>query len=119
LSDPQNRHEAPHRKTFTRNLPQVELFAACLSSFLTTDAKATVKPVHAEAMPAILTTLDELDRWMTAPAAEALQLQRPLPDEALQSAPMRRRHVADVGNSSAELFPFVPANAEDNVVVGV
>jgi putative SOS response-associated peptidase YedK len=69
-------------------------------------------------MPAIPTTLDELDRWMTAPAAEALQLQRPLPDEALQSAARRRRRLADVGNSGAELFTFVPANAEDNVVVG-
>jgi putative SOS response-associated peptidase YedK len=40
--------------------------------------------VHAKAMPAILTTLAEMDQWMTAPAAEVLELQRPLPDDALQ-----------------------------------
>ena len=34
-------------------------------------------------MPAILTTRDEIDIWMTAPIAEALKLQRPLADDAL------------------------------------
>jgi putative SOS response-associated peptidase YedK len=55
-----------------------------LFGFLTTDANATVKPLHAKAMPVILTTPAEMDQWMTAPAAEALELQRPLPDEALR-----------------------------------
>jgi putative SOS response-associated peptidase YedK len=34
-------------------------------------------------MPAILTTRKEIDLWMTAPAEEALMLQRPLADDAL------------------------------------
>jgi putative SOS response-associated peptidase YedK len=34
-------------------------------------------------MPVILTTQDEIDTWMEAPAPVALQLQRPLPDDAL------------------------------------
>jgi putative SOS response-associated peptidase YedK len=55
-----------------------------LFGFLTTDANATVKPVHSQAMPVILTTPDEMDQWMSAPTAEALELQRPLPDDALQ-----------------------------------
>ena len=55
-----------------------------LFGFLTTDANAIVKPVHAKAMPAILTTPAEMDQWLTAPAGEALELQRPLPDDALQ-----------------------------------
>lgn len=32
----------------------------------------------------ILTTPDEVEAWMTAPADEALKLQRPLPDGALR-----------------------------------
>ena len=43
-----------------------------------------MKPVHAKAMPAILTTPAEMDQWMTAPAGEALELQRPLPEGMLQ-----------------------------------
>jgi putative SOS response-associated peptidase YedK len=35
-------------------------------------------------MPVILTTEAEIERWLTAPAPEALELQRPLPDEVLQ-----------------------------------
>jgi putative SOS response-associated peptidase YedK len=55
-----------------------------LFAFLTTEPNAIVAPVHAKAMPVILTTPDEIERWMTAPANEALALQRPLPDDALR-----------------------------------
>jgi putative SOS response-associated peptidase YedK len=40
--------------------------------------------IHPQAMPIILTTQEEIDLWMTAPAEEALTLQRPLPDSALK-----------------------------------
>jgi putative SOS response-associated peptidase YedK len=53
-------------------------------AFLTTEPNAVVKPIHAKAMPVILTTSDEIDQWMTAPTAEAMKLQRPLPDDALR-----------------------------------
>ncbi|MBZ3695083.1 hypothetical protein J1W56_20815 [Phyllobacterium sp. R2-JL] len=36
-----------------------------------------------QAMSFILRTADEIDVWMNAPAEEALQLQRPLPDNEL------------------------------------
>ena len=35
-------------------------------------------------MPVILTTTDECDRWLEADTLAALQLQRPLPDDALR-----------------------------------
>lgn len=35
-------------------------------------------------MPVILTTPEECETWLTAPVAEAFELQRPLPDKALK-----------------------------------
>jgi putative SOS response-associated peptidase YedK len=55
-----------------------------LYGFLTTEANDVVRPVHAKAMPAILTTPEEIDAWLTAPTEEALRLQRPLPADALR-----------------------------------
>jgi len=55
-----------------------------LYAFLTTEANAEVFAIHPKAMPVILTTPDEFETWMTAPAEEALKLQRPLPDGALK-----------------------------------
>lgn len=54
-----------------------------LYSILTTQSNDTVRPIHTQAMPVILTTSDECETWMKAPADEALTLQRPLPNEAL------------------------------------
>ena len=45
-----------------------------LFGFLTAEANAIVAPIHAKAMPVILTTSDEVDRWLEADAAEALAL---------------------------------------------
>lgn len=55
-----------------------ELFA-----FLTTEPNKLVGRYHPKAMPVILTTSDEIDTWMSAPAPEALVLQRALADDAL------------------------------------
>ena len=55
-----------------------------LYAFLTTEPNAEVGAIHPKAMPVILTTPEEIEAWMTAPAEEALRLQRPLPDGALK-----------------------------------
>lgn len=61
---------------------------ADLFAFLTTEPNAIVRPVHAKAMPVILTQPEEIETWLTAPIEDALALQRPLPDDALSIVPM-------------------------------
>ena len=39
---------------------------------------------HPKAMPVILTTDAEIEQWMTAPAEQALELQRSLPGGTLK-----------------------------------
>ena len=55
-----------------------------LFGFLTTEPNAIVAPIHPKAMPVILTTPAEIDLWLLADASKALELQRPLADDALQ-----------------------------------
>ena len=69
--------------TSVRKMKEGEVNAD-IFAFLTTEANAEVAPIHAKAMPVILRTDDEIETWLKAPAAEALALQRPLPDGALQ-----------------------------------
>lgn len=55
-----------------------------LFSILTTEANDDVRPIHAKAMPVVLTTPSEFEQWLTAPIEEALKLQRPLPAGVLR-----------------------------------
>ena len=55
-----------------------------LFAFLTTEPNDVVGPIHPKAMPVILRTEEERETWLTAPAPEALKLQRPLPDGTLR-----------------------------------
>ena len=53
-------------------------------AFLTIEPNKEVGAVHSNAMPVILSTREAIDLWMNAAAADALKLQRPLPDGALK-----------------------------------
>jgi putative SOS response-associated peptidase YedK len=55
-----------------------------LFGFLTTDANAVVAPIRPKAMPVILTTPEEADLWVLGDPPKALELRRPLPDDALR-----------------------------------
>jgi putative SOS response-associated peptidase YedK len=52
-------------------------------------------------MPLILRTLEEMEVWMTAPATDALKLQRPLPDGALRIVAQGRKE--DSGSAATVL----------------
>jgi putative SOS response-associated peptidase YedK len=69
--------------TSVRKLKEGEVTAE-LFGFLTCPPNREVAPGHPKAMPVILTSPDEWRRWLTAPAADALRLQRALPDGMLQ-----------------------------------
>jgi putative SOS response-associated peptidase YedK len=55
-----------------------------LFAFLTTQSNNVVRPIHAKAMPVLLTTVQEFDTWLDAPVNDAIALQRPLPNELLR-----------------------------------
>jgi putative SOS response-associated peptidase YedK len=49
-----------------------------LFAFLTTESNAVVRPIHAKAMPVLLTAPEVWNSWLTGSLADALALQRPL-----------------------------------------
>ena len=53
-------------------------------SFLTTEPNKEVAAIHTKAMPVILTKSEEIETRITAPAEDALKLQRPLSDGSLK-----------------------------------
>ena len=69
--------------TSVRKLKEGEVTAEVFG-FLSCAPNREVAPIHPKAMPVILTTPQEWRHWLTAPAAEALRLQRPLDDGMLQ-----------------------------------
>jgi putative SOS response-associated peptidase YedK len=59
-----------------------------LFSFLTTEANDLVRPVHAKAMPVILTTEQERIEWLMVPPHRIEEVQtRVLPTEKLEIVP--------------------------------
>ncbi|SDB57989.1 SOS response associated peptidase (SRAP) [Belnapia rosea] len=78
------------RWTFIRKIKDGEATAG-LFAFLTAEPNPRVGVVHPKAMPVILTMLEEIEPWLRAPAKDALELQRPLPDGSLIVVPCGER----------------------------
>jgi putative SOS response-associated peptidase YedK len=70
-------------------------------AFLTINTNAEVGAIHPKAMPVILRTAEEIDAWMTMPTAEALKLQRPLPDGALRIVAQGTKEDAEAGAATS------------------
>ncbi len=54
-----------------------------LFAFLTTESNDVVRPIHAKAMPVLLTTPEEWNIWLTGSVEDAIALQKPLANDAL------------------------------------
>lgn len=54
-----------------------------LFGILTTEPNDLTKPIHAEAMPVMLTG-DEIDTWLEAPVQDAVKLAKPFPAERMK-----------------------------------
>lgn len=55
-----------------------------LFAFLTTAANDVVKPIHAKAMPVLLTGPEEYDDWLSADVDEAIEMAQPMPAGQLE-----------------------------------
>ena len=69
------------RSKVLANATSYGIFAEMLRE---TEPNNVVAPIYPKAMPVILTKLDEIETWLTAPQETALKLQRPLPDGTLR-----------------------------------
>ncbi len=58
-----------------------------LFTFLTTSPNAVVKPVHSKAMPVMLLTSADCETWLNEPIADAIALQKPLPEDLVTILP--------------------------------
>ena len=66
-------------------------------AILATAANDLTKPIHAAAMP-VMVTGDDLEVWMHAPEGEAIKLAKPFPTERMQivlSGPQKDHGVGD------------------------
>jgi len=87
--------------TSVRKLKEGEI-TADLFAFLTTEANDVVGAVHPKAMPVILTDASDMEVWLTAPAEDAMQLQRPLDDGVLQIVARGQRSDPGQGSGVSE-----------------
>lgn len=65
-----------------------------LYSFLTTSPNGIVEPIHNKAMPVMLMTPADVGRWLEGTTEEALQLQRPAPEQSIVMDPSLEKKAA-------------------------
>ena len=65
-----------------------------LYSFLTTAPNGIVEPIHNKAMPVLLMTPADVERWLEGTPEEALGLQNPAPDAAIVMDPALQKKAA-------------------------
>ena len=73
-----------------------------LFGFLTTEANATIAPIHPKAMPVILTTPDEFDRWLEQETLDALAFASVVAGDALRIVAKGEKE--DVASTSRVCF---------------
>ena len=66
-----------------------------LFAVLTCEANAVVRPIHAKAMPVMLTTPEDCDAWLTGTIEQAVAMQSPLPSEQLHIVATGQRQDGD------------------------
>jgi putative SOS response-associated peptidase YedK len=55
---------------------------------MTTEPNGVVRPVHEQAMPVVLMTAEDVERWLKGTSVEdALAMQKPAPDDVLVAGP--------------------------------
>jgi len=64
-----------------------------LFSFVTTESNAVVEPIHNKAMPVLLTTAADVECWLEGTRAEALALQKAMPDDLVELLPEEKQAV--------------------------
>jgi putative SOS response-associated peptidase YedK len=65
-----------------------------LYSFLTAEPNGVVEPFHNKAMPVLLMTPADVERWLEGTPEEALELQKPAPDDAIVMDPTLEKKAA-------------------------
>jgi putative SOS response-associated peptidase YedK len=79
-----------------------------LFTFLTTAANDMVRPIHAKAMPVLVTTAEQWDIWLTGPVEEAATLQKPRANKAIQIVATGEK--SDQAPVDEERLPYDAAN---------
>ena len=63
-----------------------------LFSIMTTEPNSVVEPIHEKAMPVMLMTREDVDRWLRGGSLEdALAVQKPAPDDAIVIRPVEKK----------------------------